>query len=113
MSMTFSKHAIDALNAASSCAHQFGHDHIGAEHIFLSLLAIPQCQAVQRLQTLGLSADDLAASMKQMIEGNSAGLLQRGQLPLTARTKKVLDMAEIEAGGPGKTIDTVHLVLAI
>ena len=113
MSMTFSKHAIDALNAASSCARQLGHDHIGAEHIFLSLLAIPQCQAVRRLQTLGLAIDDLAASMRQMIEGNSAGTLQRGPLPLTARTKKVLDMAEVEAGGPGKTIDTVHLVLAM
>ena len=111
--MTFSKHAIDALNAASSCAHQFGHDHIGAEHIFLSLLAIPQCQAVKRLQTLDLAIEDLAESMKQMIAGNASGMMQRGQLPLTARTKKVLDMAEIEAGGPGKTIDTVHLVLAM
>ena len=113
MSMTFSKHAVDALNAASSCAHQFGHDHIGAEHIFLSLLAIPQCQAVKRFQTLDLAVEDLAESMKQMIAGNSAGMLVRGQLPLTARTKKVLDMAEIEAGGPGKTIGTEHLVLAM
>ena len=32
MSLMFSKHAVDALNAASSCARQFGHDHIGAEH---------------------------------------------------------------------------------
>ena len=108
----FSKHAVDALNAASSCARQFGHDHIGAEHIFLSLLAIPACQAAQRLVALGLSLEDLAESMKQMISGNSDGLLQRGQLPLTARTKKILDMAGIEAG-PGKVVDTVHLVLAM
>ena len=113
MSMTFSKHAVDALNAASSCAQQFGHDHIGAEHIFLSILAVPQCQAVKRFETLGLSIPDLAESMKHMIEGNAGGMLQRGQLPLTARTKKVLDMAEIEAGGSGHVIDTVHLVLAM
>ena len=108
----FSKHAVDALNAASSCARQFAHDHIGAEHIFLSILAIPACQAAQRLVALGLSLEDLAESMKQMISGNSDGLLQRGQLPLTARTKKILDMAGIEAG-PGKVVDTVHLVLAM
>ena len=108
----FSKHAVDALNAASSCARQFGHDHIGAEHIFLSILAIPTSQAAQRLVALGLSLEDLAESMKQMISGNSDGLLQRGQLPLTARTKKILDMAGIEAG-PGKVVDTVHLVLAM
>ena len=55
MSLMFSKHAVDALNAASSCARQFGHDHIGAEHILLSILAIPQCQAAQRLVALGLA----------------------------------------------------------
>ena len=112
MSLMFSKHAIDALNAASSCARQFGHDHIGAEHVLLSLLAIPACQAAKRLTALGFSLDDLAESMKQMISGNSDGLLQRGQLPLTARTKKILDMAGIEAGA-GKVVDTVHLVLAM
>ena len=108
----FSKHAVDALNAASSCARQFGHDHIGAEHIFLSILAIPACQAAQRLLALGLALEDLAASMKQMISGNSDGLMQRGQLPLTARTKKIIDMAGIEAGA-GHVVDTVHLVLAM
>ena len=113
MSMMFSKHAVDALNAASSCARQFGHDHVGAEHIFLSIIAIPACQAAQRLVALGLSLDDLAESMKQMISGNADGLMQRGQLPLTARTKKVLDIAAIEAGGPGKVVDTVHLVTAM
>ena len=113
MSLMFSKHAVDALNAASSCARQFGHDHIGAEHIFLSILAIPACQAAQRLVALGLALDDLTESMKQMISGNSDGLMQRGQLPLTARTKKIIDRAAVEAGGPDKVIDTVHLVLAM
>ena len=112
MSLMFSKHAVDALNAASSCARQFGHDHIGAEHILLSILAIPACQAAQRLVALGLALEDLTESMKQMISGNSGGVLQRGQLPVTARTKKIIDMAGIDAG-PGKVVDTVHLVLAM
>ena len=112
MSLMFSKHAVDALNGASSCARQFGHDHIGAEHILLSILAIPACQASQRFVALGLALDDLTESMKTMISGNSDGLMQRGQLPLTARTKKILDMAGIEAG-PGKVVDTVHLVVAM
>ena len=108
----FSKHAIDALNAAASCARQLGHDHIGAEHILLSILAIPVCQASKRFVTLGLSLDDLTESLKTMISGSSDGLMQRGQLPLSARTKKVLDMTGIEAG-PGKVVDTVHLVIAM
>ena len=113
MSMTFTKNAIDALNAASSCARQLGHDHIGAEHIFLSILAIPKCQACQRLERIGLSVEDLTESMRSMIAGNGGAVMQRGQLPLTARTKKVLDIACIEAGGPGKPINTVHLVTAM
>ena len=113
MSMMFSKNAIDALNAASSCARQLGHDHIGSEHIFLSILAIPKCQACRRLEKLGLSLDDLVESMRGMISGGADGLMQRGQLPLTSRTKKVLDIAGAEAGGPGRVVDTVHLVTAM
>ena len=112
MSAMFSKNAVDALNAASSCARQLGHDHIGAEHVFLSILAIPKCQACQRLQRLGLGLQDLAESLKTMISGSADTLQQRGQLPLTARTKKILEIAELEAG-KGNAIDTVHLVLAM
>ena len=112
MSLIFSKHAVDALNGASSCARQLGHDHVGAEHIFLSVIAIPACQASKRLEVLGLSLEDLAASMKQMIQGNSDGLMQRGPIPFTARTKKILELAGVEAG-EGNAIDTVHLVLAM
>ena len=109
----FTKNAIDALNAAASCARQLGHDHIGAEHIFLSILAIPKCQACRRLESLGLAIPDLAESMRTMIAGNAVGMMQRGQLPLTARTKKVLDIAGLEAGGPGNAVNTVHLVTAM
>lgn len=111
--MMYSKHAVDALNAAASCARQLGHDHVGCEHIFLSILAIPACQAVKRLAVLGLAADDLAESMRNMIGSESAPMMVRGQLPLTARTKKVLDIAVIEAGGPQNAVGTTHLVLAM
>ena len=112
MSLAFTKHAVDALNAAASCARQFGHDHVGAEHIFLSIIAIPQCEAARRLVTLDLSLDDLAESMKTMIAGGGEAMQQRGPLPLTARTRKIIDMAGIEAG-PGNAVGTVHLVLAM
>ena len=68
MNLIFSKHAVDALNAASSCARQLGHDHVGCEHIFLSLLAIPQSQASKRLQTLGLAVLPADAVVPGMAE---------------------------------------------
>ena len=110
--MTLTKNALDALNAAASCAQQLGHDHVGSEHILLSLLAIPKCRAARCLVRLGIDLDDLAATLKNMISGG-AGTLQRGALPMTARTRKVLEIAEALSGGQGKTVDTVHLVLAM
>ncbi len=112
MSVVYSKNAIDALNASQSCARQMGHDHVGSEHIFLSILAIPKCQACRRLEKLGLALGDLAESMRTMISGSGDTMMQRGQLPLTARTRKVLDLAALGAG-EGNLIDTVHLVIAM
>ena len=97
MSMVFSKNAMDALNAASSCASQFGHDHIGSEHVFMAILAMPKCGASQRLVRLGLSLDELTESIKGMIAVNAEPVMQRGPLPVTARTKKVVEMAGVEA----------------
>ena len=113
MSMLLTKNALDAMNGAASCARQLGHDHVGAEHILLAILAIPKCQAVGRLVRLGFSPEELSESMRTMISGTGGATLQRGPLPLTSRTKKVLDIAVIEAGGPGKAVDTVNLVTAI
>ena len=112
MNIKFSKHAVDALNAAASCARQLGHDHIGAEHVFLSIIAIPACQAAKRLVSLGLSLDELTESMKAMVSGGADGTMQRGPLPLSARTRKILEMAGLDAG-PGNAADTTHLVLAM
>ena len=112
MKVAYTKNALDALNAASPCAASLGHDHIGAEHILLSILALPKCSACERLAKLGLSTDELTASMKAMISGESSGVMQKGLLPLTARTRKVLDMAAIEAG-KGNAVGTSHLVAAM
>ena len=112
MNIKFSKHAVDALNAAASCARQLGHDHIGAEHVFLSIIAIPSCQAAKRLVALGLSLDELAESMRAMVSGDAPGTMQRGPLPLSARTRKILEMAGLDAG-KDNVADTAHLVLAM
>ncbi len=106
------KNALDAVNAAQSCARQFGHDHIGSEHIFLSILAIPKCQASQRLVKLGLSLDELAESMRSMIVGDGGGTMQRGQLPISARTRKVFEIAQMTAG-KDNAVGTVDLVVGM
>ena len=115
--MVFSKHATDAINASASCARQFGFDHIACEHILMSILAIPACQASKRFVMLGFDLEELSESMKQMMMG-AAGtpVMQRGPLPISVRTKKVLDRAGELAGaktGKDVTVGTVHLVRAM
>lgn len=110
--MTFTKNALDAINGAGSCAQQFGHDHIGSEHIFLAILAIPQCQASQRLVRLGHSLEEMAETMRMMISGESSGVMVRGPLPMSARTRKVLEIAQIEAGA-GNPVGTVPILVGI
>lgn len=110
--MKLTKNALDALNAAGPCARQLGHDHIGAEHILLSILAVPKSQAAQRLVRLGLSLEELAESMRTMIASSSQGLMVKGELPVSSRAKKIVDMAAIAAGKDG-VVGTVHLVEAM
>ena len=112
MNVKLTKNAADALNAAASCARQLGHDHVGSEHILLSILQLPACGACRRLERLDLAIADLAESMRTMISGGGEATMQRGPLPLTARTKKVLDIAAMEAG-PGNEVGTAQLVLAM
>ena len=112
MEMKFTKNALAVLNSAPACARELGHDHIGTEHIFLSILAIPECQASRRLVRLGNSLDELAESMRMMIAGDARALKQRGDLPITARSRKVIDIARLEAGA-GNPIGTCEIIIAM
>ena len=111
--MIFTKNALDTMNGASPCAQQLGHDHVGSEHVFLSMLAIPNCEACRRLVQLGMDLEELTQSMRDMITGGGEPVMQRGALPFTARTRKMLDIAQIEAGGGERPIGTVHLLTAM
>lgn len=110
--INFTKNAAAALKAAADCAIQLGHDHVGSEHIFLSLLAIPGCEAACRFVRLGQSLDEMSESMRSMISGNADDVKQRGIPPVTARTRKIIEMAAIDAG-PGAQVGTMHLVAAM
>ena len=113
MNLRLTKNATDAMNASASCARQLGHDHIGSEHILLSILAIPQCQAVKRFRSMGLDPAELSESLRQTVSGAvSDAVMQRGPLPLSSRTRKVLEIAALEAGKDAP-VGTVHLVQAM
>ena len=110
--MNLTNNAYNAINAAEDCARKLGHDHIGAEHIFLCMLDIPACKASVCLQAMGLSLAELAESLRSMIVSSSSQTLQRGKLPVSGRLTKIFQMAELEAG-KGALVGTYHLLVAI
>ena len=62
---------------------------------------------------LGLELDDLKASIEEVVQP-SGGTMTMGQLPLTARAKKTLEVSGQEARAlKSKDIDTEHILLAL
>ncbi len=111
--MKCTKNAIDALNAAPECARQLGHDHVGAEHLLLSILAIPEAAAVKAFQTLELDPEELSTTLREMIASPSQAVLTKGPIPLSARVRKILEIAEEMAKPRDGTVGTCDLAGAI
>ena len=101
MSNEYTQHALQAINGAEAAARHFNHAYVGTEHVLLSILAIPACEACRRLEALGLDPDDLRVELEHAI-GTGSGLRVAGDVPMTARTRKILEFAKLEA----KTIRT-------
>ena len=107
------KHALDAINGANSCAQQLGHDAVGCEHVLLCILAITDAAACKRFKALGYNLEDLSTSMREAMSAYvSHGVMEQGQLPITARARKILDLAAVEAGGKENVVGTIHLISA-
>ena len=110
---TYTPYAQQALNGAAAIAHHYNHAYIGTEHILSSIFTMPACEACRRLERLELDPDDLKMELEQLI-GRGEALKSVGELPVTARTRKILERAKIEAGRlKADAVGTEHLVLAM
>lgn len=113
MNTDYTPDAQQALAGAEDVARRFGHSYIGTEHILCAILAIPTCEACRRFNLLDIDPDELRLQIEQMI-GRGENLMVRGDIPLTARTKKILQLAKLEASHQHTSaVGTEHLVLAM
>ena len=113
MSTQYTPNAERALDGAVAAAHQFNHSYVGTEHILCAILAIPTCEACRRFERLDLDPDQLRLQLETMI-GRGEPVRTIGDLPFTARTKKILDLAKIEAKHlSSDLVGTEHIVLAM
>jgi len=113
MNEMFTELARKAIEYARDEAARLRHDYIGTEHLLLGLIRLGEGRAVEIITNIGLELSDLKQSIEDVVQP-SGGTMTMGQLPLTARAKKTLEVAGQEARAlKSKDIDTEHILLAL
>ncbi len=113
MNEMFTERARKAIEYARDEAARFRHDYIGTEHLLLGLIRLGEGRALEIITNLGLEPNDLKASIEEVVRP-AGGTMTMGQLPLTARAKKTLEVSGQEARAlKSKDIDTEHILLAL
>ncbi len=113
MSEMFTEAARKAIEYARDEAARLRHDYIGTEHLLLGLIRLGEGKAVEIITDMGLDLTELKQSIEEVVQP-SGGTMTMGQLPLTARAKKTLEVAGQEARAlRAKDIDTEHILLSL
>ncbi len=113
MNEMFTEAARKAIEYARDEAARLKHDYIGTEHLLLGLIRLGEGKAIDIITNLGMDMADLRASIEEVVQP-SGGTMTMGQLPLTARAKKTLEVSGQEARAlKSKDIDTEHILLAL
>jgi ATP-dependent Clp protease ATP-binding subunit ClpC len=113
MNEMFTERARKAIEYARDEAARLKHDYIGTEHLLLGLLRLGEGKAVEVLTNIGIDLGELRQSVEDVVQP-AGGTMAMGQLPLTARAKKLLEVSSQEARSMrSKDIDTEHLLLAM
>ncbi|MBI3871633.1 MAG: ATP-dependent Clp protease ATP-binding subunit, partial [candidate division Zixibacteria bacterium] len=113
MNEMFSEPARKAIEFARDEAARLRHDYIGTEHLLLGLVRLGEGLAIDIIANIGIDLGELKTSVEEVVQP-SGGTMTMGQLPLTARAKKTLEVAGQEARAlKSKEIDTEHILLAL
>jgi ATP-dependent Clp protease ATP-binding subunit ClpC len=108
----FSKRARRSLAYAQEEARRLNHRYIGTEHLLLGLVREENSVAARVLRSLGVEADAVRAAVED-ITGRGDQTVG-SQIGLSARTKRIIELAVNQARGMGNSyIGTEHLLLGI
>ena len=110
----FSPRALRAIRLASKEAENFNHAYIGTEHVLLGLVALGEGVAVDVLEGMGIVLEDIRIAVEKAV-GHGDGTTQTlRRLPYTPRTRKVFEIAKVEAKEmSSEVVGTEHLLLAL
>jgi ATP-dependent Clp protease ATP-binding subunit ClpC len=101
-----------AMRLASEEAQRLGHDYLGTEHLLLGMLREGNGVAAKVLDGMGVRLADVRAAVEAVIGRGAASIA--GEMPMTPRTKRVLELAADEAKRlRHHDVGTEHLLLGI
>jgi ATP-dependent Clp protease ATP-binding subunit ClpC len=108
----FSERARRVLTFAQEEAQRFNHHHIGTEHILLGLIREDEGVAAKVLINLGVGLSKVRSAVEFIIDRSEKPAA--GEMGLTPRAKRVIELAIDEARGLGHNyIGTEHLLLGL
>ncbi|MBM3943254.1 MAG: ATP-dependent Clp protease ATP-binding subunit [SAR202 cluster bacterium] len=108
----FSERARRVLSLAQEEAQRFNHNYIGTEHILLGLVRETEGVAARVLSSLGVDLSKVRSAVEFII-GRGEKPAQ-GEIGLTPRAKKVVELAVDEARRMNHTyIGTEHLLIGL
>ncbi|MCX6356661.1 MAG: ATP-dependent Clp protease ATP-binding subunit, partial [Candidatus Aureabacteria bacterium] len=109
----FTDRARRVIILARKEADRFNHNYIGTEHLLLGLIRLGQGVAVSVLRRKGIDFETIRIEVEKAV-GRGPETKIVGDIPLTARAKKVIELAVEEAHNLNHTyIGTEHLLLGL
>ena len=115
MEAKFSNRVKEVISLSREEALRLGHDYIGTEHLLLGMIREGEGVAINILKKLGVSLDELRASIEQATKGTAISNVKNlANIPLTRQSEKVLKITYLEAKiFKSQLIGTEHLLLSI
>jgi ATP-dependent Clp protease ATP-binding subunit ClpC len=109
----FTPRAQQVINLARRESDRFNHPYIGTEHLLLGLIALGEGVAVTVLDRLGVSLEAVRIEVESAV-GQGPETKVEGNVPFTPRSKKVLQLALVEAQSLNHTyVGTEHILLGL
>jgi len=113
MDQRFTENARKVMGLANKEAARFNHDYVGTEHILLGLVRVNSGVAAHVLRNLNVDSKSIRLEVEKLVPPGPKTLTM-GQLPLTPRAKKVLELSLEEGHALGHNyVGTEHLLLGL
>src|SRR5579859_859157 len=113
----FTERAQDAAARAYEILQRYGHNQVDTEHLLLALLEQPEGVIPQILEKMNVDQDAMRSKLDEMLKASPKAAIYgggAGQVFMTPRVKRVIDVAQEEANRlKDEYISTEHLFLAI